>query len=86
MPINSATAALELSPKEKAAIAYRLYDEEKTAIQVVTRLYLPENEATRYYREFWRLERDYQLLQIYPEIQYSLSSFLKLFKGLKKYG
>jgi hypothetical protein len=68
LPINSATAALELSPKEKAAIAYRLYDEDKTAIQVVTRLYLPENEATRYYREFRRLERDYQLLQIYPEI------------------
>jgi|SRR5919198_5099995 DNA-directed RNA polymerase specialized sigma subunit len=58
LPINSATAALELSPKEKAAIAYRLYDEDKTAIQVVTRLYLPENEATRYYREFWRLERE----------------------------
>ena len=78
MPINSATAALELSPKEKAAIAYRLYDEDKTAIQVVTRLYLPENEATRYYREFWRFERE--RLSIIPDLPRNKVFTFKLFE------
>ena len=42
LPITrAATAALELSTKEKAAISYKLYDEGKTPVEVATTLYLP---------------------------------------------
>jgi transposase len=80
------TAALKLSPKEKAAIAYRLYDEGKSPIQVACQLYLSAKEATKYFREFWALKHHYQLYRIYPEIQYHIPIILKFHKSLKKYG
>ena len=83
---TAATTALELSPKEKAAIAYKLYDQGKTPVQVATTLYLPENEETRYFTEFWKLKRLYKLYHIFPEIEPYLSSFIRLHKECKKHG
>jgi hypothetical protein len=36
--------------------------------------------------EFWKLKRPDRLYQIYPEIEHSLPSFLKLHSTLKKKG
>jgi hypothetical protein len=47
---------------------------------------LTAKETITYHREFLRLKGYYKLYQIYPEIEQSLPSFLKLFKGLKKHG
>jgi diadenosine tetraphosphate (Ap4A) HIT family hydrolase len=55
-------------------------------VQVATKLCLFAKEATTYYLDFWKLKRQYQLYQIYPEIQPYLPSFVKLFKELKKQG
>jgi uncharacterized protein YoxC len=82
----SQTQLEDLSDKQKAVMAYKLYDQGKSPVQVATTLCLTAKEATAYYQDFWKLKRLYQLYQIYPEIEHSLPSFLKLFKGLKKHG
>ena len=76
----------DLSDKQKAAMAYKLYDQGRTPVQVATTLCLTAREAESYYQDFWKIKRQYQLYQIYPEIQPYLPSFLKLFKELKRQG
>src|SRR5919197_6714163 len=83
---HQSIAVLELSDKQKAAKAYEFYNKGKTPVQVATKLCLFAKEAITYYLDFWKLKRQYQLYQIYPEIQHSLPSFLKLHKALKKHG
>ena len=39
------------SPNEKATQAYKLFDEGKKPVEVAVQLGLPENKATRYYRD-----------------------------------
>jgi hypothetical protein len=86
VPRVTAAQLEELSDNQKAAIAYKLYDQGKTPVQVATTLCVSANEAIGHYRDFWKLKCHYQLYQIYPEIQHSLPSFVKLFKELKKQG
>jgi hypothetical protein len=74
------------SPNEKATQAYKLFDEENKPVQVAIQLGLSEKEATKYYKEYWRLNGLYRLYQVYSEIANSLPSFLKLHKALKKRG
>jgi predicted nucleic acid-binding Zn-ribbon protein len=73
-------------PNEKATKAYKLYDERKKPVEVAIELGLSEKEATRYYKEYWRLNHLYKLYQVYIEVEHSLPSFLKLHKALKKRG
>jgi hypothetical protein len=47
---------------------------------------LSEKEATRYYKEYWKLKRLYKLYQLYTEIEHCLPSFLKLHSALKRRG
>ena len=47
---------------------------------------LSEKEATKYYKEYWKLKRLYKLHQLYIEIEYCLPSFLKLHSALKRRG
>jgi hypothetical protein len=74
------------SPNEKATNAYKLFDEGKKPVDVAVKLSLSEKEATKYYKEYWRLNGLYRLYQLYIEIADSLPSFLKLHKALKKRG
>jgi hypothetical protein len=71
---------------EKATQAYKLFSEGKSLIEVSIELGLREKEATKLFREFLKLKQKDRLHQIYPEIEPSLSSFLKLHKVLKKRG
>ncbi|HET7283347.1 MAG TPA: hypothetical protein VFI70_01555 [Nitrososphaeraceae archaeon] len=73
-------------PNEKATKAYKLYDERKKPVEVAIELGLSEKEATRYYKEYWRLNHLYKLYQVYIEVEHYLPSFLKLHKVLKKRG
>src|SRR5919197_2142557 len=84
--IAPSLAAAELSDKEKTSKAYQLYDEGKSPVQVAIQLCLSEIEATRLYKEFWKLKRLYRLYQIYPEIEPYLSSFVRLHKECKRHG
>jgi hypothetical protein len=74
------------SPNEKATQAYKLFDEGKKPVEVAVKLSLSEKEATKYYKEYLRLNGLYRLYQVYIEIADSLPSFLKLHKALKKRG
>jgi predicted DNA-binding protein YlxM (UPF0122 family) len=87
LPSLSAAELENLNDKQKVAIAYKLYDQGKTPVQVVTTLCLSAREAMMYYQYFWKLKRQHQqLYEIYPEIEQSLPSFIKLFKELKRQG
>jgi hypothetical protein len=74
------------SPNEKATQAYKLFSEDKKPVEVAVQLSLSEKEATRYYKEYWRLNHLYKLYQVYIEVEHCLPSFLKLHKALKKRG
>jgi hypothetical protein len=74
------------SPNEKASQAYKLFDEENKPVQVAIQLGLSEKGATKYSKEYWRLNGLYRLYQVYIEMADCLPSFLKLHKALKKRG
>jgi hypothetical protein len=74
------------SPNEKATKAYKLYTEGNKPVEVAIQLSLSEKEATKYYAEYWRLRRLYELHSIYKEIKGDLSLILKLYRLLKREG
>ena len=47
---------------------------------------LREKQVNNFFRDFWKLKRQYRLYEIYPQIEHCLPSFLKLHKALKKRG
>jgi hypothetical protein len=74
------------SSSEKATQAYKLFDEGKKPIELAIELNLREGQVNKFFREFWKLKRQYRLYQLYPQIEPSLASFLKLHETLKKRG
>jgi hypothetical protein len=55
-------------------------------IELAIELNLREGQVNKFFREFWKLKRQYRLYQLYPQIEPSLASFLKLHETLKKRG
>jgi hypothetical protein len=53
---------------------------------VAIQLGLSEKQATRYYREYWKLKGLYELHSIYKELKGNLSPVLKLYRLLKREG
>jgi Fe-S-cluster formation regulator IscX/YfhJ len=74
------------SSNEKATQAYKLFSEGKRPVQVAIELGLREGQVNKFFREFWKLKNLNGLYEIYPQIEPSLPSFLKLHKALKKKG
>jgi hypothetical protein len=74
------------SNNEKATQAYKLFSEGKKPVQVAIELGLREKQVDKLYREFCKLKNLNGLYEIYPQIEHSLPSFLKLHKALKKRG
>jgi hypothetical protein len=71
---------------EKTTQAYKLFSEGRKPIEVTIELNLREGLVNKFFREFWKLKNLNGLYEIYPQIEYCLSSFLKLHKALKKKG
>ena len=71
---------------EKATQAYKLFSEGKKPVDVAIQLNLSEKEATRFYTEYWRLKRLYNLYHIYQESKGDLSYILKLCRLAKRQG
>ena len=69
---------------QKSTQAYKLFSEGKKPVEVAIQLSLSEKEATRYYTEYWKLKRLYNLYQIYQESKGNLSYILKLCSVSKK--
>jgi hypothetical protein len=73
----------ERSSLSTSSLAYRMFMEGKTPIQVAISLNLREKEANEYYREYWQLDGLYRLEQIYEEIKGNLWSIIELYKQVK---
>jgi septal ring factor EnvC (AmiA/AmiB activator) len=56
----------------------------KRPVDVAVKLDLSASEINRIYQDFWKLKRLHKLTVVYKEIEPYLSSFLKLFKIIKK--
>ncbi|MBV9175839.1 MAG: hypothetical protein JO297_02230 [Nitrososphaeraceae archaeon] len=83
---NNTYSTNNKSPSQKATQAYNLFSEGKKPFEVAIELGIREALVNKFFREFWKLKRLNQLYEIYPQIRYYLTSFLKLHKVLKKKG
>jgi hypothetical protein len=64
--------------------AYKMYLSGKRPIDVAIELKLNNVEATRYWNEYLQLTREYELLKIRNELQDKFSSFINLYREMKK--
>jgi hypothetical protein len=66
--------------------AYKLFSESKTPLEVAIVLNLEESEATKFYKEYWKLKQLHNLNMIYEELKGDIDPFLKLHKLSKAKG
>jgi hypothetical protein len=69
-----------------AAQAYKLFSDRKTPLEVAISLNLRESEATKFYKEYWKLKRLHNLTLIYEETKGDIDPFLKLYRLSKAAG
>lgn len=69
--------------KTDSSQAYRLFSEGKTPLEVAIELNLKEPEATKYYREHWKLKRLHKLDLIYEDIKDDIVQIAKLHRRMK---
>src|SRR5215207_2928673 len=63
--------------------AYRLFSEGKTPLDVAIELNLKEPEATKYYRQYWKLRQLHNLYLIYEEIGDDIVHIVKHYRKMK---
>ncbi len=68
----------------KETQAIKMFSEKKTPTQVTIALNITPSECESYYANFWRLERQYELYQIYRDNKPGLREFIRFYKELKK--
>jgi hypothetical protein len=66
--------------------AYKLFSEGKTPLEVAIALNLRESEATKFYKEYWKLKRLHNLSMVYEETKGNIEPFLELYKLSKAAG
>jgi transposase len=66
--------------------AYKLFSEGKTPLQVAIALNLGESEATKFYKEYWKLKQLHNLNMVYEEVKGDIAPFLKLHRLSKAAG
>jgi transposase len=69
-----------------SAQAYKLFSDRKTPLEVAIELNLRESEATKFYREYWKLKQQHNLNIVYEETKGDIDPFLKLYKLAKRKG
>src|ERR687896_2627852 len=69
-----------------AAQAYKLFSERKTPLEVAIALNLRESEATKVYKEYWKLKKLHNLNMVYEELRGNIEPFLRLYKLVKAKG
>jgi len=69
-----------------SAKAYKLFSDRKTPLEVAIALNLGESEATKFYKEYWKLKRLHNLTLIYEETKGDIAPFLRLYKLSKAAG
>src|SRR5918999_5082139 len=66
--------------------AYKLFSDRKTPLEVAITLNLRESEATKFYKEYWKLKQLHNLNMVYEETKGDIEPFLKLHKLVKAKG
>jgi hypothetical protein len=66
--------------------AYKLFSDRKTPLEVAIALNLRESEATKFYKEYWKLKQLHNLNMVYEELEGDTAPFLKLYKLAKAKG
>src|ERR687898_2316915 len=69
-----------------AAKAYKLFSDRKTPLEVAIALNLRESEATKFYKEYWKLKQLHNLNMVYEENKGNIDPFLKLYRLAKAVG
>jgi hypothetical protein len=69
-----------------SAQAYKLFSEERTPLEVAIALNLRESEATKFYKEYWKLRQLHNLNMVYEEIKGDIEPFLRLCRLAKRKG
>ncbi|MCC2647214.1 MAG: hypothetical protein K0R16_17 [Nitrososphaeraceae archaeon] len=69
-----------------SAQAYKLFSDRKTPLEVAIALNLKESEATKFYKEYWKLKRLHNLNMVYEETKGDIEPFLKLYRLSKAAG
>jgi hypothetical protein len=69
-----------------AAQAYKLFSEHRTPIEVAIALNLRESEATKFYKEYWKLKQLHNLNMVYEETKGDIEPFLRLYRLSKAKG
>jgi hypothetical protein len=69
-----------------SAQAYKLFSDRKTSLEVAIALNLSESEATKFYKEYWKLKQLHNLNMIYEELQGDIEPLLRLYRLSKAKG
>ena len=69
-----------------SAQAYKLFSEHKTPLEVAITLNLGELEATKFYKEYWKLKHLHNLNMVYEETKGNIDPFLRLYELSKRKG
>jgi hypothetical protein len=69
-----------------AARAYKLFSDGKTPLYVAIELNLRELEATKFYKEYWKLKQLHNLNMVYEELKGDIEPFLRLYRLSKVKG
>jgi hypothetical protein len=69
-----------------AAQAYKLFSEGKIPLQVAIALNLRETEATKFYKEYWKLKQLHNLNMVYEETKGDIEPLLRLYRLSKAAG
>jgi transposase len=69
-----------------SAQAYKLISDRKTPLEVAIALNLKESEATKFYKEYWKLKQLHNLNMVYEELKDDIDPFLKLYRLIKAKG
>jgi hypothetical protein len=76
----------ECAKKVKLALstqAYKLFSDGKSPIEVAIALNVKESEATRFYKEYLKLNQMHDLSIVYEDLKGDITPFLKLYRSAK---
>jgi hypothetical protein len=76
----------EIQQLSVSSQAYKHFSDRKTPLEVAIALNLKESEATKFYKEYWKLKQLHNLYMVYEETKGDIDPFLKLYKLSKAAG
>jgi transposase len=76
----------EIQQLSVSSQAYKLFSEGKTPLEVAIALNLKESEATKYYKEYWKLKQLHNLNTVSEETKDDIEPFLRLYRLSKAAG